>query len=200
MDFLELMQQRYTTKKYNPTEKINSEKIEQLKQILQLSPSSINSQPWKFIFVENQELKKQLAEVSKHNTERVLKCSHLVVFNVVNNLEFFEKQISENLPEGAINYYKTYLKPRPEEEIKSWMKNQIYISLGVFLTACASMEIDTTPMEGIENEKYTEILGLENHFTTFAVCLGKRNSEDSNQPKFNPKKRVAMEKIITEIK
>ena len=31
-------------------------------------------------------------------------------FNVVNNLEFFEKQISENLPEGAINYYKTYLK------------------------------------------------------------------------------------------
>ena len=73
MDFLELMQQRYTTKKYNPTEKISSEKIEQLKQILQLSPSSINSQPWKFIFVENQELKKQLAEVSKHNTERVLK-------------------------------------------------------------------------------------------------------------------------------
>ncbi|MEN9487259.1 MAG: hypothetical protein RIR56_947, partial [Bacteroidota bacterium] len=47
MDFLELMQQRYTTKKYNPTEKINSEKIEQLKQILQLSPSSINGQPWK---------------------------------------------------------------------------------------------------------------------------------------------------------
>ena len=91
MDFLELMQQRYTTKKYNPTEKINSEKIEQLKQILQLSPSSINSQPWKFIFVENQELKAQLAEVSRHNTERVLQCSHLVVFNVVNNLEFFEK-------------------------------------------------------------------------------------------------------------
>ena len=91
MDFLELMQQRYTTKKYNPTEKISSEKIEQLKQILQLSPSSINSQPWKFIFVENQELKKQLAEVSKHNTERVLQCSHLVVFNVVNNLEFFRE-------------------------------------------------------------------------------------------------------------
>ena len=146
-----------------------------------------------------QELKKQLADVSKHNTERVLQCSHLVVFNVVNNLEFFEKQISENLPEGAINYYKTYLKPRPEEEIKSRMKNQIYISLGVFLAACASMEIDATPMEGIENEKYTEILGLENHFTTFAVCLGKRDSEDSNQPKFNPKKRVAMEKIVSEI-
>lgn len=199
MNFLELMQQRYTTKKYNSEEKISEEKIELLKQIVRLSPSSINSQPWKFIFVENQELKTKLAEVSRHNTERVLDCSHLVVFNVVNDLDFFETQISENLPEGAVNYYKIFLKPLPEEEIKSWLKNQVYISLGVFLTACASLEIDATPMEGIENEKYTEILNLKNHVTTFAVCIGKRDASDSNQPEISPKKRLSQLKTITTI-
>jgi len=54
MNFLELAQQRYTTKKYNPTQKITNEEIETLKQILQLSPSSINSQPWHFTFVADQ--------------------------------------------------------------------------------------------------------------------------------------------------
>ncbi len=199
MNFLELMQQRYTTKRYNPNEKIDVEKIEQLKQILNLTPSSINSQPWNFIFIENQELKTKLAGVSRHNTQRVIDCSHLIIFNVINNLDFFEKQISENLPDAAVNYYKTFLKPLPEEEVKAWMKNQIYISLGVFLTACASLGIDATPMEGIEGDKYTEILGLENHLTTFAVCIGKHHEEDINQLKFHAKKRIEKDKIISEI-
>ncbi len=57
-----------------------------------------------------------------------------------------------------------------------------------FLTACASLGIDATPMEGIEGDKYTEILGLENHLTTFAVCIGKHHEEDTNQLKFHAKK------------
>lgn len=200
MDFLKLMQERYTTKKYNPTEKISEEKIEKLKQILNLSPSSINSQPWKFVFIENQDLKIKLSEVSRHNTERVIDCSHLIVFNVINNLEFLDKQIRENLPEYAINYYENKTKTNSENEIKAWLKNQIYISLGVFLTACASMEIDATPMEGIENDDYTKILGLENHSSVLAVCIGKRDENDSNQPKNNPKRRISMDNNIDMIK
>ena len=64
MSFITSMQQRYTTKKYDPTKKIDSQKIEELKQILQLSPSSINSQPWKFTFVSDQKTKEKLSEVS----------------------------------------------------------------------------------------------------------------------------------------
>ena len=45
MSFIKSMQNRYTTKKYNVTKKIENEKIKELKEILQLSPSSINSQP-----------------------------------------------------------------------------------------------------------------------------------------------------------
>jgi hypothetical protein len=87
-----------------------------------------------------------------------------------------------------------------DEFIARLKKYNKYLHIMGNRNSFAKTEIDTTPMEGIENEKYTEILGLENHLTTFAVCLGKRDVEDSNQPKYNPKRRVAMEKIITEIK
>lgn len=199
MNFLDLMKLRYTTKKYNPNYKVEAEKIETLKEILNLSPSSINSQPWTFVFIDNEDLKKELAEFSFHNKEKVLNCSHVVVFNAIDDIKYLEKHLTENLPEYAINYYNAMIKQKPEHEIKSWLQKQVYISLGVFLTACPSLEIDATPMEGIETDKYTEILKLEHHKTVFAVCIGKRDDEDSNQPNVTPKRRIAKEKNILEI-
>ncbi|BFO66323.1 hypothetical protein KCF3NO3_23060 [Chryseobacterium sp. KCF3-3] len=60
MNFLDQMKNRYTVKKYNPQGKISEEQIATLQEILNLSPSSINSQPWNFIFVNDPELKRQL--------------------------------------------------------------------------------------------------------------------------------------------
>lgn len=45
MSFLEKMKNRYTVKKYNAAGTVDAEKIEELKEILKFSPSSINSQP-----------------------------------------------------------------------------------------------------------------------------------------------------------
>lgn len=199
MNFLELMKKRYTTKKYNPNYKVDAEKIETLKEILNLSPSSINSQPWTFVFVDNQDLKNELAEFSQHNKEKVQNCSHVVVFNAIDDVEYFENHLKENLPEFALNYFNNFVKKKPEHEIKSWLTHQVYISLGVFLTACTSLEIDATPMEGIDFEKYTKFLKLENHRTVFAVCIGKRDDEDTNQPSVTPKRRIAKEKNISEL-
>lgn len=50
MDFLELSKKRFTAKKFDPSKKIPEDDIKKLKEILRLSPSSVNSQPWVFIF------------------------------------------------------------------------------------------------------------------------------------------------------
>jgi nitroreductase/dihydropteridine reductase len=186
-------------KKYNPQGKIGDEKVQTLKEILHLSPSSINSQPWNFVFVNNPEIKEQLAEVSYFNKEKVLDSSYLIVFQVIKNPEDFEKQIEENLPEGSVNYYKTFVKPKGEAEIKSWLKHQVYLSLGVLLSACATMEIDSTPMEGIENDKYDAILNNEKYETLFAVAIGEKSENDSNQPVHMPKKRLESKNVILEM-
>ncbi|WP_426477154.1 nitroreductase family protein [Chryseobacterium sp. CBSDS_008] len=198
MNFLDQMKNRYTVKKYNPQGKISEEQIAALQEILNLSPSSINSQPWNFIFVNDPELKKQLGDKSYFNKEKVLDSSHIIVFQVIKNIENFEKQIEENLPEGSVNYYRTMVKPKGEEAIKSWLGHQVYLSLGVLLSACAAMGIDSTPMEGIEPEGYDAVLNNEKYETLFAVAIGERDEADANQPKFNPKKRLNAEKVIVE--
>ncbi len=199
MDFLELAESRYTTKKYNSQKKISKEKIQQLKAILRLSPSSINSQPWNFIFISDEAMKQKLASVSYFNEQKINEASHLVVFNAINNIVRFEEQIRENLPEVAVNYYDQNIRSGSDDEIRSWLQKQVYISLGFFLSACASLDIDSTPLEGIHNEQYQEILKLQDYKTLFAVALGYRDPEDANQPSVKSKSRLPLEQIIQSI-
>lgn len=195
MNFLELAKNRYTTKSYR-NEKISEDKIQELKEILRLAPSSINCQPWKFYFIDNQDTKNVLAKVSFMNEERVKQASHLVIFSVIDDIELFESQMSNYITETAIDFYNKTMKTRGVETVKNWLSKQVYISLGYFLTACASMGIDSTPMEGIDNQEYNKILNLNQYHTLFAVAIGYRNPEDANQPSIKSKNRLPLEKII----
>ncbi len=91
------------------------------------------------------------------------------------------------------------VKPKGESEIKSWLSCQVYLSLGFFLSACASMGIDSTPMEGIQTEAYDRILQQDGYKTLFAVAIGYRDKEDANQPSITPKFRLDMENVIRTI-
>lgn len=193
------MQNRYTTKKYDASKKIKSDQLEDLKQILHLSPSSINSQPWKFTFVSDKEIKQSLAEVSWLNTDKVLDSDTLVVFSRINNINLFEQQIEQELPKGAVEYYQNIIATNTEEQIKAWFDNQVYLALGVFLSACAQMGIDATPMEGIDPFNYDKILNQSDHASLVAVAVGFRDKDDFNQPNKKPKSRRAIEKVIENI-
>lgn len=197
-NFIVLAQNRYTTKKYDSNYKIDDKTIEELKEIVRLSPSSINSQPWKFTFVSDKTLKNKLAEASQHNLQKIKDASHIVVFSVLNDVAEFEKHV-ETLNAGNQAYYQSIIKPKSEAEIKAWLKNQVYISLGFFLSASASLGVDSTPMEGIEPDKYKGILGYGNYSPVLAVALGKRDEEDANQPIHNPKSRRNLDSIIESI-
>ena len=199
MSFLAIAESRYTTKKYNPNEKISEEQIEQLKEILRLSPSSINSQPWKFVFVSEEATKQKLASISYFNEPKINAASHLVVFYAIDDIPKFEAQIKQHLPEGAVAYYNQFIKPLSEAEIKSWFQHQVYLSLGFFLAACASLDIDSTPMEGINIEEYQKALPLDGYKPLFAVAIGYRDKEDANQPSIKPKARLHPETVIQSI-
>lgn len=199
MDFRKAAENRYTTKKYDSTRKISKAHIEDLKHILALSPSSINSQPWMFTFISNEETKNALADASFFNGPKIKDASHLVVFSVMDNLERFGRHVEENLAEGSVNYYKQFIQDQPAEVTINWLSQQVYISLGFFLAACAAMEIDSTPMEGIEPEKYKKILKIADQKVLFAVSIGYRDPEDANQPNVKGKSRLNLEKVVTVI-
>lgn len=196
MSFLNSMQNRYTTKVYDQSQKLNSKQIEELKKILNLSPSSINSQPWHFTFVSNSKIKNKLAEVSFHNKEKIINCDSVVVFERIDDISKFEEDISTRLPAPAFEYYKKHLLALSDEKKKAWIDKQLYLALGVFLSACAVMNIDSTPMEGIEPEKYDEILDLNDYKTSVAVAIGYRDAEDFNRLEVQTKVRRNIEKVV----
>lgn len=61
MEFSELVKYRQSDRKYSdkPVEK---EKIQQCIETTRLAPSTNNSQPWKFVIIDNKELKEQIAD------------------------------------------------------------------------------------------------------------------------------------------
>lgn len=199
MNFIESMQNRYTTKKYTPTKKIQNTEIQDLKEILHLCPSSINSQPWKFSFISDAEMRNALSAHSWLNTNKVLNCDTLIVFSRIDNIPLFEKRIADELPEGAVAYYNEFIKPQSPDEIKDWFSRQVYLALGVLLSACAEMGIDSTPMEGIVPEQYDRILQHKDYTTLVAVAIGYRAPDDNNQPHLRSKSRTDIANVVDSI-
>lgn len=137
-----------------------------------------------------------MAKVSYFNDVKVLGASHVVIFSAIDDIEHFEQQLENNNPPRAVAYYKQFLKTKSALEIKTWFAHQVYLSLGVFLSACAEMGIDSTPMEGIITEEYDTILKNDKYKTLFAVAIGYRDVEDLNQPDKTPKTRLAFDEVI----
>ena len=122
--------------------------------------------------------------------------SHVVVFCAINNIKNFEREILQTLPESSIENYYTYKKPLGDNALNAWLINQVYIALGFFLSACATMDIDATPMNNIEENKYDDILQLDGYNTVVAAAISYRSSDERNQPAIKPKYALPLE-IVT---
>ena len=191
--YIENLNWRYATKKFDATKKISTEDLETLKKAIQLSASSYGLQPYKFFIIEDTETRKKLLEASYGQTQ-ITDASQIVVFA---NLTDFDDSLvdsyitnasetrgieEENL-KGYADYMKSTLSSLTQEQKSNWTAKQAYIALGNLLSAAATLRIDACPMEGFQSEKYNEILGLNDHNLNAAVIatIGYRSSEDDTQ-------------------
>jgi nitroreductase len=206
MNILQKLNWRYATKKFDPSKKISAQDLDVLKEVLRLTPSSYGLQPWKFVIVENQVLREEL-KIYSWGQSQVTDASHLIVICTYIDMseEYIDSHIKHtaeqrNIEPEKLQGYGNFVKKKMEdltlEQKRIWNSKQAYIALGQFMLACAEMQIDATPMEGFEPEKYNEILGLsERGLQATLVCpIGYRSSEDPAQ--FNPKVRRPIEDIF----
>jgi nitroreductase len=207
---LEKLLWRYATKRFDRERTIPEEDVSTLKEALRLAPSSFGLQPWKFIFITDQDIRAKLLPVS-WGQPQVIEASHLVVLcsqlNVNNShAEALIDSIckTRNIEKTAIEEYKRMMIGFLENPLKGftmseWATKQVYLALGLLLTTAAVLGIDACPMEGFEHEKYDEILGLTiKGYTASVVCaLGYRSSEDKYANAI--KVRYDIENIVEEI-
>ena len=189
MDIIKLLQSRYTTKVYDPSFRLSEEQLATIKDVLRLSPSSINSQPWAFQLIEDGPLKFALAQESRSNLDRVKQASLLIVFYTYRDVETFIKERIDTQEPPVQTYFHTYIASQGREAIQAWQTHQVYIALGVLLTSLASMGLDSTPMEGINIDKYDKILGREKYRPVLAVLVGRHAEDDFNHPNRKNKQR-----------
>jgi nitroreductase len=185
---------RYACKKFDPAMVIREADWNILAETLRLSASSYGLQPWKFIVVQNPEIRKQLLPVSWNQTP-VTEASHFVVLTYKEKMD--EEHITRHVEQTAkvrgiesasLEGFKKVMmgdlvKGPRSEVINWWAQRQCYIAMGAFLTTAAIMEIDTLPMEGLDPAAYDKILELEGtgYKTVAAIACGYRAADDKYQ-------------------
>lgn len=65
MDFSEIVYKRYSCRSYDIEKPIDREVVEQIIEAGRLAPSACNSQPWKFVVVDEPELIKEVAKTTQ---------------------------------------------------------------------------------------------------------------------------------------
>lgn len=191
MSIIEDLKWRYATKEFDSTKKVSLEDLDKLLEALILTPSSYGLQAWKFVVVENQQIKENLLEHS-WNQKQIVDSSHVIVLcqptkfgdsdidRFIESTAQIRGQSIESLSDYA-NIMKGTLSQMDESAINQWMRNQVYIALGNIMTVCANLKIDACPMEGFISQKYDEVLGLSEKGLTSVVVLpiGYRTENDN---------------------
>jgi nitroreductase len=158
MNILEDLNWRYATKEFDAARPVSPEDLETL---------------WKFVVVENKELKDQLLPHSWHQ-KQVVQAGHVIVlcrpktFGADDVAHFIKSTATARSqdPETLSGYQEMmsgFLARMNEDQVADWMKNQIYIALGSFIAP-----------------EYDKVLGLsEKGLTSVVVCpVGYRAASD----------------------
>lgn len=193
-EILEALHWRYAVKRFDPNKKISASNLETLKESLKLAPSSYGLQPWKFIWIQDSNVREQLFLQSR-NQRQVLDCSEYVVISYLEKLDlnYIEKYISrisevraqtlQSLEEYKNRMIESLIKGPRAQKIDSWSQRQCFIALGFALQTAALLKIDACPMEGIIPDEYDKILKLSGtgYKTLATIAFGYRHPEDKYQ-------------------
>jgi len=220
LPILDVMQQRYTTKRYDPSQKIPATVFAQLKSCLRYAPSSVNNQPWHFICATTDEAKLKLVDSAtavgglyEFNRNKLINCSHVIALCSKTNIDdaYLNQVADQEQADGryeneeakqAVNKGRTYfthLHTDTYKDAQSWMEKQLYIALGTLLISAASLGVDATPIEGFDVESFNTNFNLSEQglSAVVLVALGYRDPEDFNAAL--PKSRFSEESLFTEI-
>lgn len=188
MHYLEQLNWRYATKRYNG-ESVPETKLHNILEAIKLAPSSLGLQPFEVLVIEDPELREKLAPAA-YNQPAITESGALLVFTVWKNItndqvEAYIDQMARirQVPVESLDGFKNMILSNTEgksaTDLFQWNARQAYIALGYATAAAALEKIDSTPMEGFNPEKVNEILGLGENGTSavLLLALGFRDEE-----------------------
>lgn len=170
---------RRTVKKYDASRRISKADLDVFLEAIRLSPSSINSQPWRFVVIESdaarQRMNRTFANKFQFNQPHVLDASHIILFayNPQYTRDDFAEIVDKGIKDGRVkpegreaafgSFAFAELNTDADGFTGHWTKSQLYIAMGNALHTLGRMKIGATPLEGIDtdlvNEEFKAELG-----------------------------------------
>ncbi|MGB3456127.1 MAG: oxygen-insensitive NAD(P)H nitroreductase [Litorimonas sp.] len=217
-DVASIAASRHTAKAYLE-EPLTAAQISALLDLLRLSPSSVNSQPWHFVVATTAEGRDAVAKAGmdgnfSFNSEPVRNSGMVVIFAARNDLgaDYLEHLLDTEDRDGRfpternktemrdIRSYFVDLSRDEHNDIGGWTARQLYWNGGQFLFGAAAMGLDATPMEGIDGPGLDRAFGLadKGFRSLFAVTVG-RNDDAEDWNVSLPKSRLPLQEIVTRL-
>lgn len=209
MNIKDMIDSRYTVKKFDENFKLNEEQLGLIKTVLQASPSSVNIQPWHFTIATSAEAIEKVAKSTANfgfNDEKIRDAAALIVMSVADVDDKFLSDITEKEDEDG-RYSQSEFKEASDSgrkyffnvnvesgKVGMWLQNQVYLNAGHLAMGLSAMELDTVIMEGFDPVVLHDELGLGNNKPVLIIGVG-RGAEDDYNRKL-PKSRLAQETII----
>lgn len=207
------LQRRFTSKRYDASKQISQADLAVILEALRLSPSSINSQPWKFVVIESEQGKQRLhdsfANKFQFNQVHAKAASHTILFayNPSYKRADYEKVIDADIANGrtkAENKEQAFgafafvdLNTDEQGVNAAWTKAQTYIALGNTMHTVARLGLDSTPMEGVDKDLLGELFAdeLGDYVCEVALAIGYHEPEQDYNAAL-PKSRLDKNSVI----
>lgn len=169
---------RHATKEFDPERKISKEDFDFILETGRLSPSSFGFEPWKFLVVQNPELRSRLLPVTWGASKQLPTASHFVIVlgrtkrGMAADSEHIAymmrevQRLSDDNANHKAQMYHTFLQDDfrlldDERAMFEWASRQNYIAIGNMMTAAALIGIDSCPIEGFDKGKVEDLLHQE---------------------------------------
>jgi len=204
----EALQWRYAVKKMTGVP-VSEEKVQQIIHAAHYAPTSSGLMPFKIIVVRDQALKEKIKPIA-YGQSQITDASHLLIFAswdaiTAERIQEVYKHMNaqRGLPDEATQDYvnnliNTYTN-LPIEAQQAAAGKQSYISFGFALLAAAQLGVDTTPMEGFNNQQLDELLDLASLGLKSQTIIAIGNRDTENDWLYPMKKvRPALEDFIIE--
>lgn len=169
---LDIFRRRVSTRHYDPARKISAEDFAAILDFGRLSPSSVGSEPWKFLVIQNQDLREKIKPVAWGMQATIAEASHLVILLAKKHARYDSPFFSELMsrrgftPEqraAALERYRSFqihdiAIADDERALFDWASKQSYIALANMLTGAAMLSIDSCAVEGMDYAAVEHIL------------------------------------------
>lgn len=195
MQLTDAIKERRAVKHYDPSHKMSDEEVAHLFSMAKLSPTAFNQQNYRFVLVQDNELRKKL-RVAAWDQAQVTDASLVIVLCA--DLKAWEKQPArywDNAPKevqdymvGAIDsYYRDLDRVQRDEAMRS-----CGITAQTLMLTAKDMGYDSCPMDGFDYDAVGNLINLpDDHVVTMMVAVGK-----ATKPAWERPSQLTMEEIV----